>query len=41
MKGWEDAWERLYIDWETLPAEEAKRFSLVEDRWDVVVKPVS
>ena len=41
MKGWEGAWGRLYKDWEKFSAEEAKRFSLVEDHWDVVVKPVS
>lgn len=41
MKGWESAWGRLYKDWEKFSAEEAKRFSLVEDHWDVVVKPVN
>lgn len=41
MKGWEKAWGRLYKDWEAFSAEEAKRFSLVEDHWDVVVKPTS
>ena len=38
-KGWEAAWARLYKDWDKFTAEEAKRFSLVEEDWDVVVKP--
>ncbi len=41
MKGWENAWGRLYKDWQKFSAEETKRFSLVEEHWDVIVKPVS
>ena len=41
MKGWENAWGRLYKDWEKFSAEETRRFSLVEDHWDVVVKTAS
>ena len=39
MKGWEKAQGRLYKDMEAFSAEETKRFSLVEDHWDVVVMP--
>ncbi len=41
MKGWENAWGRLYKDWEKFSAEETKRFALIEDHWDVVVKPTN
>ncbi|MBB5684760.1 hypothetical protein [Sphingobium boeckii] len=33
--------QRLYPDGTALALEEAKRFSLIEEHWDVVVKPVS
>lgn len=32
--------DRLYTDVETHAAEEARRFSLVEEHWDVVVAGV-
>ena len=31
--------ERLYPDKKTFDAEEARRFSLLEDHWDVIVTP--
>jgi hypothetical protein len=34
---WSEARKRLYKDTALLDAEEAKRFSLLEDHWDVVV----
>jgi hypothetical protein len=34
---WAEARKRLYKDADLLDAEEAKRFSLLEDHWDVVV----
>jgi hypothetical protein len=36
-KSWEGAKRRLYKDANALNAEEANRFSLLEDHWDVVV----
>ncbi len=40
VKGGEEAWGRIYKDGEKFMAEENKRFGLLEDHWDVVVKPV-
>lgn len=34
---WEEAAKRLYPDRKTFDAEEARRFSLLEDHWDVIV----
>jgi hypothetical protein len=39
-KGGEEAWGRIYKDGEKFMAEENKRFGLLEDHWDVVVKAV-
>lgn len=43
MNAWEKAWERLYAprdpEGAKFMAEESRRFSIVEDHWDVVVKP--
>lgn len=37
VKSWEAARKRLYGDVAKLDTEEARRFSLLEDHWDVVV----
>jgi hypothetical protein len=39
-RAFEEAQARLYPDKETFQAEEARRFSLVEEHWDVIVVPV-
>ncbi len=40
-KAFADAEARLYPDKAKFTAEEARRFSLLEDHWDVIVMPVS
>lgn len=39
MKSWEQAMGRLYKNRDRFSKEEAKRFSLLEDHWDVIVYP--
>lgn len=36
---WAEATERLYKDQKKFHAEEARRFSLLEDHWDVILMP--
>ncbi len=36
---WEEATKRLYKDKKKFDAEEARRFSLLEDHWDVILMP--
>ena len=38
-RAWEEAEARLYPDRATFEAEEASRFALVEEHWDVIVMP--
>ena len=40
-KAFSDAEARLYPDKAKFAAEETRRFSLLEDHWDVIVMPVS
>ena len=40
-KAWAAAKARLYRDQAKLDAEEARRFSLLEEHWDVIVTPVA
>jgi Asp-tRNA(Asn)/Glu-tRNA(Gln) amidotransferase A subunit family amidase len=40
-KAFSDAEARLYPDKAKFTAEEARRFSLLEDHWDVIVTPVA
>ena len=39
-RAFEEAQARLYPDKKTFEAEEARRYSLVEEHWDVIVVPV-
>ena len=38
---WAEAWGRLYKDKSAFEAEEERRFSLLEEHWDVVVNEVT
>lgn len=40
-KAFVEATQRLYPDRDTFSAEEARRFLLLEDHWDIVVMPVA
>lgn len=39
LRAWEEAESRLYPDTAAFEAEEARRFALVEEHWDVIVMP--
>lgn len=40
FRAFQEAQARLYPDQKTFEAEEARRYSLVEEHWDVIVVPV-
>jgi hypothetical protein len=40
-KAFADAQARLYSDKTKFATEEARRFSLLEDHWDIIVMPVA